>query len=146
MRTPSLYDTDFAQWAEQQAQYLKDGKYEYLDKENLIEEIEDLGRQERNRLESNLEILLMHLLKWEYEPTHRSSSWRSTIREHRKRVALQLRKMPSLKSYLLEAINDACDIAITRASGETGLPEDTFPPLCPFTPEQVLDSNFFGNA
>ncbi|BAZ87336.1 hypothetical protein NIES806_35580 [Dolichospermum compactum NIES-806] len=64
----TLYNSDFYGWAKTQAQLLREEKWETLDKLNLIEEIETLGRQERRELTNLLALLLGHLLKWQYQP------------------------------------------------------------------------------
>ena len=65
---PILYDTDFYQWTQTMALALRQGHWQDLDIENLVEEIESLGRSEKRALKSRLEVLLMHLLKWAYQP------------------------------------------------------------------------------
>lgn len=95
----TLYETDFYAWTQQQAAYLRQGKFELLDLENLSEEIESLGRQEKRELRSHLEVLLAHLLKGHYQPEQRSKSWIYTIREQRRRIERHLKENPSLKPY-----------------------------------------------
>src|SRR5438067_12834945 len=92
-----LYDHDYYSWTAAQAQALRERRTSALDWGNLAEEVEDLGKAERHRLESHLEGLLMHLLKWGYQPQRRSPSWRNSIEEHRFRVQQVLRGNPSLK-------------------------------------------------
>ena len=79
----SLYDQDFVLWIESTVRLLKNQRLTELDLENLIDEVEDMGRNQKHALESNLSILLMHLLKWQYQSLKRSNSWKFTIREHR---------------------------------------------------------------
>src|SRR5437588_11524262 len=81
-----LYDHDYYSWTAAQAQALRERRTSALDWRNMAEEVEDLGRAERHRLESHLEALLMHLLKWSYQPQRRTRSWRNSIEEHRFRV------------------------------------------------------------
>ena len=71
-----LYNADFAQWIAQVTVLLRQGKFDELDIENLIEEVEDLGKCDRRAVCSNLEIVLLHLLKWQFQPEQRSASWR----------------------------------------------------------------------
>ena len=80
------YETDFYQWTQQQAGLLKAGRWREIDREHLVEEIETMGRSERAQLETRLGLLLMHLLKWQYQPKLRSRSWLATIKEQRRRV------------------------------------------------------------
>lgn len=138
----SLYETDYLKWIETTVEKLREQDYANIDWENLIEEIEDMGRSERRSLKSNLIIVLLHLLKWQYQPELRSGSWKGSIVEHRRRIREALKDSPSLKPYLEEVFAECYLDAIERASAETGLPEATFPQLCPYTSTEVLDSNF----
>jgi len=98
-----LYEADFDAWTVEQAKFLRDRAWNSLDIPNLVEEIESLGKQERQKLRSRLAILLGHLLKWEFQPSYRSNSWLGTIREQRRRIIELLEENPSLKPYLPEA-------------------------------------------
>lgn len=143
-KTPheETYETDFVEWTEQAAVLLKQGKFSELDIENLIEEVESLGRSEKNALRSNLRVLLMHLLKWQYQPSKRTKSWEMTIFEHRLRIERILEDSPSLKNLYPQIIDKTYQQARKGASIETGLGIGTFSEECPYTVEQVLDSEF----
>jgi len=145
MSTPSaqLYETDFYGWAQHQADVLRAGNFASLDLGNLIEEIEDMGKSQQRALESRLEILLMHLLKWQYQPKRRTPSWKYSIREQRLRIRDHLTKNPSLTSKIPEAQVSAYRYALLGASEETGIDESTFPAQCPWTFEEVMDSGFW---
>lgn len=106
MQTTTLYDQDFYAWTQQQAELLRSGTWERLDIDNLVEEIESLGRQQRQELENRLGVLLGHLLKWRFQPDMRSRSRTATIREQRQQIQDLLDDNPSLKPYLQEAIID----------------------------------------
>ncbi|MDJ0680442.1 MAG: DUF29 domain-containing protein [Xenococcaceae cyanobacterium MO_167.B52] len=99
---PIEYQTDFYAWTQQQAELLRNKKIEQLDWSNLAEEIEDMGRSEKRQLESRLEVLIMHLLKWQFQPNLRSRSWQLTIKEQRLRLEKLLAENPSLKSKLTD--------------------------------------------
>ena len=103
----TLYDRDFHAWTHEMAEALRSSQWEGLDVGNLVEEIESLGRRERQELENRLAVLLGHLLKWQYQSTERSNSWRATIREQRRRISKLLIESPSLKSYRSTALLDA---------------------------------------
>lgn len=138
----SLYETDYVGWVEATAKQLRAKDYAQVDWENLIEEIEDMSRRERKALKSNLIVVLLHLLKWQYQPAQRSGSWKGSIREHRRRIKDDLADSPSLKPYL-EAFFAGCyDNAREQAADETGLSLGDFPGSCPYTIEQTLKSNF----
>ena len=138
----SLYDTDFVRWVESTAAQLRAQDYANVDWANLIEEIEDMSRRERKSLESNLVVVLLHLLKWQYQPQQQTGSWRSSIREHRRRIKSDLKESPSLKPYLQEIFVEIYAEARAQAADETDLPLDTFPIDCPYTPDQAIDSDF----
>ena len=138
----SLYDTDYLIWIKTTVEKLLVHDYSNIDWENLIEEIEDMGRSERRSLESNLIVVLTHLLKWQYQPELRSGSWKGSIVEHRRRIRKALKESPSLKPYLEEVFAECYLDAVEQASAETELPVETFPQLCPYTSAEILDSDF----
>ncbi len=139
------YDTDFYEWTQHQAAALATGKVSELDLANLAEEIESLGKRDRRGLRNNLKVLLMHLLKWRYQPARRQTgrSWESTIIEHRDRIEAILDDSPSLRRQVEAIITETYLLARRRASSETGLPMETFPETCPWMAEQVLDETFW---
>jgi hypothetical protein len=138
----NLYETDFYAWTLEQSQLLQQGKWQALDIENLVEEIESLGKQQRQELRNRLGVLIGHLLKWDYQSERRSKSWKATIREHRKEVLRLMKENPSLQPYLQEAIVDAYDAGLAIAVRETPLDYKDLPPECPYSVEQILDLSF----
>ncbi|MBD2089507.1 DUF29 domain-containing protein [Microcoleus sp. FACHB-1515] len=138
----NLYETDYLQWIETTIDQMKQQNYGAIDWENLIEEIEDMGRSERRSLESNLTVILVHLLKWQFQPERRSNSWQASIAEHRRRIRKAFKDSPSLKRYLEEMFAECYEDAIELASIETGLPASTFLRSCPYTSAQVLEAGF----
>lgn len=138
----NLYETDFYAWTLEQSKLLKEGDFKHLDITNLVEEIESLGKQQRQELRNRLGILIGHLLKWDYQPEKRSKSWRVTIRGQRREILQILEENPSLKSYLAEAIADAYESGKDLVVGETPLDYVDLPESCPYTPEQLFDPNF----
>lgn len=137
--TATLYETDFAAWTAEQAELLQAGRLDALDIAGLIEEIEDMGKSERSGLESHLSVVLMHLLKWQFQPDRRTASWRHSILNGRFQALKRLKRSPSLRPKVSEIITDEYDMARENAAFETGLPLTYFPDTCPFTTEQVLD-------
>jgi len=97
-----------------------------------------MGRGAQEQLTNRLAVLLAHLLKWRYQPSHRGNSWRLTIVEQRRRIARLIRKNPSLKAALAEVLTDAYGDALLIAQRDTGLPESAFPPTCPWTFDQAI--------
>lgn len=137
------YDEDLYTWSLEQAKLLRERKFDQIDLEHIIEEIEDMSKSEKRALESFLETLLMHLLKWQYEPSHQSRSWKFTIIEQRKRIVRHLKENPGLKSKLPEVVESAYEYAVSGALRETGLAPETFPEQCLWTFEQFMDADFW---
>lgn len=129
---PSLYQRDPYAWSLQQARLLQERRLQEIDADNIAEEILDVGRNEYDKLESALRILLAHMLKWDHQPERRSRSWVNTIAEQRYRAERQLRENPSLKARLEEAIEEAYRSGRLLASSETDLDTDRFPASCPY--------------
>ncbi len=138
----TLYDSDFYAWTQEQVSLLRSKKWHLLDVENLIEEIESLGRQERQEVVNRLGILLGHLLKWQFQPEHRSRSWMATIREQRRKVSKLLQQNPSLTPFIEQALQEAFEDALDLAVKDTDLPYPTFPETCPYLLEQILNPEF----
>jgi hypothetical protein len=134
----NLYKQDFYQWTVEQANLLRAGALSQLDIENLIEEVESMGRSEKRELVNRLTVLITHLLKWDFQPELRGRSWELTIREQRLRISKHLKDNPSLKHKLNECVYDAFELALFEAMKETGLPESAFPETCPYTIEQIM--------
>jgi hypothetical protein len=137
-----LYDTDFYAWTVAQSEFLQNGEWRSLDIQNLVEEVESLGRQQRQELRNRLGILIGHLLKWQYQAELRSKSWRATIREQRKIIIKLLEENPSLKSYLSEAIADSYDSALAIVVRETPLDYQNLPLECPYCQAKICDLDF----
>ena len=105
--TEPLYEADFYSWTQQQAELIRQGRLGELDLDNILEEIEGMGRSEYRQLSHRLDILLMHLLKWAYQPEHRSSSWQGSIEEQRLRIRKVIKENPGLKPRINGAMDDA---------------------------------------
>jgi hypothetical protein len=138
----SLYEQDFYAWANEQAALLRAGKLDSADIENIAEEIESMGRSEKRELVNRLAVLLLHLLKWRFQPALRGNSWRSSIEEQRLRLEEHLKDNPSLKAQIGSAILTAYRLARLEAERETGLVRTTFPQDCPFTFDQAMTEDF----
>lgn len=138
----NLYETDFYAWTLEQSKLLKNSDFESLDIVNLVEEIESLGKQQRQELRNRLGVLIGHILKWNHQPERRSKSWWATIREQRREVLQLLQENPSLKPYLEEAIAFAYESGLDLVVRETPLDYSDLPESCAYTPEQLLDPEF----
>ena len=139
-----VYQQDFYTWTQEQAMLLKQGRFNEVDLKHLVEEIEDMGKSEKRALESYIENLLMHLLKWKYQPYYVGRrSWELTIIEQRKRLYWHLNENPGLKSKLPEAIERSYELARSGAEKETGIPLSHYPDLCPWSYDQFTNPEFF---
>lgn len=143
--TTVLHGQDFYAWTQQQAQLLKSGQFFKLDVEHLVEELESMSATERRELISRLAVLLMHLLKWQFQPAFQGRSWLLTIEEQRLKLEDHLQDNPSLKNpqFLQESIDRAYRRALVAAEKETGLASKTFPKSCPYSFEQMMDMEFY---
>lgn len=138
----SLYDKDYYLWLKTTINKLQNQQFKEIDVNHLIEELEALGRTEKKALRSYLRLIVMHLLKWQYQPNKRSKSWKITIRNNRFEVEESLEDNPSLRTQLSEFLEQCYPRARVEASDETGLSIAIFPVSCPFTLEQILDNSF----
>ncbi|MGK7933478.1 MAG: DUF29 domain-containing protein [Microcystaceae cyanobacterium] len=138
----TLYDQDYLLWLEDTLKLLRTQNYEKVDWQNLLEEIEDMGKREKRALESNLIILLIYLLKCQYQPEKRSGSWERSILEHRRRIKKALKDSPSLNPYLMTILEESYAEAVKQTKVETQLPLNTFPPKCPYQLRTLLEDNF----
>lgn len=145
-RNSSLYDQDFYAWALEQAALLRTGNMAAADIEHIAEEIESMGKVEKRELVNRLAILLMHLLKWRFQPAGQCVSWRLTVKEQRTEVADHLADNPSLRAKLPEAMAAAYRRAVLAAARETSLPEALFPSDCPWSFDQAMDAGFWPAA
>lgn len=134
------HEDDFYAWTQEQVRLLNTKQFQQIDWQHITEEIEDMGRSEKRQLESRLEVLIMYLLKWQYQPNLRSRSWQLTIKEQRLRLERLLQKNPSLKPSLPDAIAEVYPLATISAERETGL--SVFPESCPYELTEVLSSEF----
>lgn len=136
------YNLDIIQWAEQQAKFLRAGKFNNLDLSHLAEEIEDVGKSEQRELVSRMAILVAHLLKWKFQPTRQCSSWEKTIKVQRRDIARRLKKTPSLKLNLRdpEWLEDVFGDAIIVFIKETNL---DYPDNVNWTTDQILNKEFY---
>lgn len=141
-RSKPLYGRDMYRWTRQQAKLLRTGKLSELDLENLAEEIESLGKRDRREVHSRLRLVLMHLLKWQYQPSKRGDSWRATIAAQRSDIQDILEQSPSIHRALVKRFPKTYGEAVVRALLETQLPAKALPESSPFTLEQALDFDF----
>lgn len=143
MSNARLYDDDFYAWANEQAALLRAGKLAEADIEHIAQEIESMGKTEKRELVSGLTVLMLHLLKWRFQPERRGRSWRLGVEGQRIDVDAHMADNPSLKSALGEAIDLAYRRARIEAERETGLDRSAFPPECPWTFDEMMGEEFW---
>lgn len=141
-----VYQKDYYGWLRENARLIREKKFSEIDAENLIEELESMGKSEKRELSSRLTILLLHLLKWQYQTVKRSTSWRNTIAVQRIDIRELLEDSPSLRSEISDKIAVAYEKAKLAAEVETGIEKGNFPVECPFSLEQILDETFLPEA
>lgn len=148
MEKATLHERDFHQWTERQIIYLQKGQWAELDVDNLVEELGDLGRSEQKELGSYLKVLLQHLLKWQYQPDHRTTSWEITLSNCRDNIQDCLEDSPSLQRFLKDEgwVAKYYRRARRDAAKETQIPVDRFPQACPYTLRDILDATFLPNS
>ena len=132
------YEKDFYRWTNQQVLLLHQKDFKNVDIVHLIEEIKSLGNSERDKLESHLTILFMHLLKIKYQPEKKTRSWDISVKMSIVHANKTLKKNPSLKSKLISLSKDAYETARYAAAQETGLEVETFPEDCPWKLNDIL--------
>lgn len=141
----TTYEQDVVAWANEQAALLRAGKLSAIDIEHIAEEIEDVGKSEQRELASRMAVLLAHLLKWQFQPERRGSSWQTTLRIQRDSIVRRLRKTPSLRPMLKETdwISDMWGDACQTAANEMGIGISMLPEICPWLMETVLSHDFY---
>jgi len=143
MTRHTRYEADVVAWASEQAALLRSGQFSEIDFENIAEEIEDVGKSEQRELASRVAVLIAHLLKWQFQPSHRGSSWEKTIKAQRKDIAYALKESPSLQAKLHDAewYEVIWAKAVAIAASETGL--EDLPDECLWPVATVLDPTFW---
>lgn len=149
----TLYDEDFVAWTQKMAQALERRDFNALDWDNLVEEIQDLGKRDQREVESRLLIILTHLLKWQYHPQRRSypgsenesfqNSWARSIAENRDQIQRLLKQSPSLYRILENSLDECYQKARKQAAQQTNLELPVFPEVCEYSQAQILDDDFW---
>lgn len=142
----NLYDQDFFQWTQTTAAQIRAGKWQDIDPDCVAEELESLGKRDWRELGSRLQVLMTHLLKWRYQAAERGRRgrrWQNTIEDQRAEIAVLLRQSPSLGPHVPALVAERYPNAVRKAARESGLPRETFPPMCPWTAELLLDPEFW---
>ncbi len=144
----SLYETDFVKWAEEQATFLTERRFDLLDLEHLIEEVDDLAGRHRDALESYFRVILIHLLKLAYTKGSRDPewAWKRSVENARDELQFLLEDYPSLRTHVAPLIARAYRKAVVKAHKELrdyGDDHEAFPADCPWTPDELVDHEFW---
>jgi hypothetical protein len=139
-----LYESDETAWLETMAELLEHGQRDDLDYVHLQEYLSDMAHRDRREVESRLITLVMHILKWVYQPDHRSRSWRSTILEQRRELGRAIGR-GVLLNHAETVLPEVYPHVVERAASETDLPIKTFPAECPFTLDEILSFEVMGD-
>jgi len=138
----AAYDRDFYTWSQEQGRLVREGRWAEVDRENVAEEMESLGREQFNKLESAIRVILIHMLKWDHQPERRSRSWALSIATQRVHVEQILDDNPGLKPLIAEAVARAYRLARLESINETGLKKATFPDRCPYSFDDITSRAF----
>jgi hypothetical protein len=130
---------DLYSWARRQAELLRAGRLSEIDAAAIAEEIDDVGEEQYDKLESALRVLTLHLLRWDRQPSMRSRSWTLTVRKQQRRAERHLRRNPGLKAQVDEALEAAYEDARLEAANETGLSLSVFPVRRPFEYAEIME-------
>jgi hypothetical protein len=142
MAVQELYDLDFFEWTQRNAELLSQGCFSLADIPHIAEELADMGKRDQREVQGFLRRLITHLLKWQMQPANRSASWQSSIADSRVQLKGIFKQSPSLKRFAAESIVDVYPDARRQASIETGLADSAFPRECPYEFDQLLDADF----
>jgi hypothetical protein len=140
MTATDLYEKDYYAWANETAQAIRSGAFNRIDTESLADEVADMARKEKRSLESRLEVLIAHLLKWDHQQGKRTRSWAASIAIQRRRTMKLLKDSPSLSPWLSGNLQDIYEGAVQLAVKDTNMREDCFPSVCPYTLDEILSS------
>ena len=140
-----LYATDFHLWAKETAQLLRERRYEDIDLEALIEEVEGLARADEHAIESQMERLIEHLLKLGYASGRlledNERGWKLSVVNDRLKIAQRMKRVPSLQPYPEIILRDAYEVGRNEAGRAVDL--ELLPVECPWSATELLGTDFF---
>jgi len=141
MNTSTLHESDFYGWTQQQARLIRSGQTADLDMSNILEEISRLGKSKTEELESQMTVLLAHLLKWKFQVESHTKLWATSIKDQQKIVATLIRKNPSLKPDVPQLLLQAYQSVLFMAGHESSIAKYNFPEQCPWSIDEALGFN-----
>jgi hypothetical protein len=142
MGMQELYELDFFEWTRAQAELLRRGCFESADIPHIAEELADMGERDRREVRSHLRRLITHLMKWQFQPDRRTTSWSASIADSRADLEGIFEQSPSLRGLAAESFGQTYPRARRQASAETGLLQSAFPTECPYSFDQLMDDDF----
>lgn len=137
-RAAAAYPHDFVEWLDAQVELLAEHRFDELDVDNLVDEVSALSKREFRSLQSAIRVIILHMLKWDYQPEMRSMGWRKSIRTQRAHVEAILADSPSLRRRTDEAIAGVYEQARRDAALETTVFLKNFPEACPYTFDEIM--------
>ena len=140
--SPADIEDDAYRWSYEQAELLRLRRFDEADLPNIVEELESMGREQRRALKSSYRVLIVHMLKWQFQPARRARSWSNTIIRERNNIIDYEEDNRTLRNDAGRIVDDVYRRAARQAAKETKLPVSTFPPDCPYTLEQLRDLDF----
>lgn len=138
----TLYEQDFNLWIEETVKLLKNRQLDQIDYDNLIEEVEDLSKNQKDDLEIHLENILRNLLRWKYLIPERVNDWKVEILRNRIDIKRIIRDSPSLEQYIDSVLDECYKTARLLAATQMGVDIEIFPVEFPFTKENILDPDY----
>jgi hypothetical protein len=135
------YEDDLYRWAQETAQAIRERRFDEIDIEHVADEVLDVGKSDLRALRSQIERILLHLMKIRYQPNKETRSWTLTIEEARARAEQSFEESPSFRRMIDDLLPKAYRTARLQTIRQTGLAPDVFPPECPFSVDDVLGPN-----
>lgn len=135
-------EDDFYAWCWEQAELLRQKRFAEADLLNVVEELEGMAKHHRSALKSSYRLVIVHLLKWQYQKQRRARSWDLTIVRERNNIADYEEDSQSLKNDAPSLVAEVYRRAAHQAARETKLPVDIFPADCQYTVDQLRDPDF----
>ena len=136
----SLFEVDEHAWLGEQIEALRTGRYDVLDRDNLVQFLSDMASRDRRELRSRLTVLAHHLLKVAFQPGKASKSWALTIQQQQDEISSILDESLTLAREADALLVKAYPAAVRRATGKTGITIGGFPATCPYTVRQMLEA------
>lgn len=142
------YDDDYYAWTQEQARLLREAARERIntpiDWENIAEELDIMGGQIKDAIQSHLATVIEHLLKLEHSPdAYPRRKWRASVKKARRHFEEKLADYPSLKGWPADVLPRAWLDGQADAIQDDSIDPDALPEECPYTLDQIRDPNWW---